>query len=339
MLRVGRLLRRLKNDHRFDLIHQLNPVFSGISLSLTGSGLPLVLGTYVARWPLGLDAATKSWTNKGVARFRDTIVSLQQRQADALLLTTPAAFDRLPNPNNGAERIHFLPHGVDTELFSPARTAESSEGSAGHLGQSVLFFAHITQWKGIFTLIDAFPAVARQCPGVRLVIAGDGPDMAEAKRRVAGLDCADQVEFLGRQKRTRAPGLYRNCSVYCLPSFGEPYATTVIEAMSCGKPLVVTNAGGLPHMISTNGGICVSPGDAAGLAKALIELLRDPDRRAAMGRHNRELVEGTMTWDRVVEQLERIYEITIQRFSSRQNSNRRRKVFSLDHASDPSVRG
>ena len=337
MLRVRRLLRRLKNDHRFDLIHQLNPVFSGISLSLTGSRLPIVLGTYVARWPFGLDAATKSWTSKGVARLRDTIASLQQRQADALLLTTPAALDRLPHSTDAGDRIHFLPHGIDTELFSPAPTAEPSEGSAGHVGQSVLFFAHIKQWKGIFTLIDAFPAVARQCPGVRLVIAGDGPDMAEAKRRVAGLDCADQVDFLGRQKRTDAPGLYRNCSVYCLPSFGEPYATTVIEAMSCGKPLVVTNLGGLPHMISKNGGICVPPGDAAALAKALIELLREPDRCAAMGRHNRELVERTMSWDRVVEQLEQIYETTLQRFTSRRNSNRRSEAFSLDRGSDAGV--
>jgi glycosyltransferase involved in cell wall biosynthesis len=90
-------------------------------------------------------------------------------------------------------------------------------------------------------------------------------------------------------------------------------------------------------MISTNGGICISPGDAAGLAKALIELLRDPDRRAAMGRHNRELVEGTMTWDRVVEQLERIYEITIQRFSSRRNSNRRSEAFSLEQTSSANI--
>jgi glycosyltransferase involved in cell wall biosynthesis len=338
MLRVRRLLRRLKNDHRFDLIHQLNPVFSGISLSLTGSGLPLVLGTYVARWPLGLDAATKSWTSKAVVRFRDTIASLQQRQADALLLTTPAALDRLPHPTDAGDRIHFLPHGIDAELFSPACAADSTERSTtDQVTQSVLFFAHIKQWKGIFTLIEAFPAVARECPDTKLVIAGDGPDMSEARRRATSLDCAAQVEFLGRQERVDAPALYRNCSVYCLPSFGEPYATTVIEAMSCGKPLVVTDAGGLPHMISKEGAICIPAGDAVVLSKALVELLRDPERRAAMGRHNRDLVERTMSWDRVVEQLEQIYEITIQRFSSRRNGNRRSEGFSLEQTSSADI--
>ncbi len=60
----------------------------------------------------------------------------------------------------------------------------------------------------------------------------------------------------------------------------------------------------------------VPAGNSTALSKALLEVLRDPERRAAMGRHNRELVERTMSWDRVVEQLEQIYEITIQRFSS-----------------------
>ena len=315
MRRLRQLFWQLKAKIRFDLVHQLNPVFTGLSLALARSGLPLVLGTYVPRWPSDspLDVA-ESWMDRALARGRDAISTLQQRQADALVLTSPAAQMRLPNPDSVRDRVHFLPHGINTELFSPAEDTLFEEGSLEEQGRpSILFFANVAKRKGIFTLIDAFPAVAREFPAVRLRIAGDGHDLVEVKRRVASLGCAEQVEFLGRQERAHAPALYRNCSVYCLPSFGEPYGTTLIEAMSCGKPVVVTDSGGSPHLVSPEGGKCIPAGNTSALSNALAELLRDPKRRAAMGRHNRHVVETTMSWDRVTTKLESIYEIVLKR--------------------------
>jgi len=326
MIRVRKLLKVTSKSVHFDLIHQLNPVFAGLSLSLMGSRVPLVLGTYVARWPHNLDSvSSKSWKDRATARFRDTVDRLQQRQADALLLATPAASNRLPNSTHLHDRIHYLPHGIDAALFSPISEQESAEGAAPEQAtQSILFFAHVLKCKGIFTLVDAFPAVAREFPAVKLRIAGSGPDLAEVKTRVARLECADQVEFLGRQERADAPALYRNCSVYCLPSFGEPYGVTIIEAMSCGKPVVVTNTGGPPHIVSPEGGTCIPAGNATALSSALLELLRDPERCALMGRHNRRVVETTMSWDRVTTKLESIYETVLSR--ARRNGQVRDKL-------------
>jgi glycosyltransferase involved in cell wall biosynthesis len=120
MFRVRRLLFELKKSQRFDLVHQLNPVFTGISLAMAGSGLPLVLGTYVARWPNdpGSLTVSRGW-GRIWAHSRDLIAGLQQRRADALLLTAPAAWNRLPDPKGVSSRIHVIPHGLDTELFSP----------------------------------------------------------------------------------------------------------------------------------------------------------------------------------------------------------------------------
>lgn len=315
MRHLRRLFWQLKAKIRFDLVHQLNPVFTGLSLALARSGLPLVLGTYVPRWPTNSSPdVAESWMNRAIGRGRDAISTLQQRQADALVLTSPAAQMRLPNPDSVRDRVHFLPHGINTELFSPAEDTFDEECSIDDQGHpSILFLANVVKRKGIFTLIDAFPAVAQEFPGIRLRIAGDGHDLAEVKRRVANLGCAEQVEFLGRQERAQAPDLYRNCSVYCLPSFGEPYGTTLIEAMSCGKPVVVTDSGGSPHLVSPEGGKCIPAGDSSALSNALAELLRDPKRRAAMGRHNRHVVETTMSWESVTTKLESIYEIALKR--------------------------
>jgi len=306
MVRVRELLNLLKRDVPFDLIHQMNPVFAGVSLALIGSGVPLVLGTYVASWPHTLNAkSSKGWVRRSLARCRDSIARLQQQRADALLLTTPAASNRLPKPAAVRERVHLLPHGIDTELFSPGPSVqEKTEPTPG----PILFLANVVEYKGIFTLIEAFPAVAREVPGIRLQIAGDGNRLDEARRRASRLPCASQVEFLGRQERADTPALYRNCGVYCLPSFGEPYGGTLVEAMSCGKAVVVTEAGGPPHIVLREGAFFVPVGDAEALSKALIEALRDPVRLKAMGRHNRRVVEKSMSWERVTDRLENIYE-------------------------------
>ncbi len=222
MFRVRRLLRDLQGSQHFDLVHQLNPVFTGVSLALTGSGLPLVLGTYVARWPDDPDGLTAGggWRARTVARGRDLIAAMQQRRADALLLTTPAAWNRLPDPEAVQNRIHLIPHGIDTDLFSPLAGWDSPERmQAEQQKPSILFLANVLKRKGIFTLVEAFRRVAAEFPDCILRVAGSGSDLAEVRRRVADLDCARQVEFLGHQERAETPGLYRNCSVYCLPSF------------------------------------------------------------------------------------------------------------------------
>jgi L-malate glycosyltransferase len=329
MFRVRGLFSRLHRDRRFDLIHQLNPVFTGLSLSLIGSGLPLVLGTYVARWPDDPDSITSQgkWLGRGLALGRGMISGVQQRNADALVLTTPAARNRLPRPNAVRDRIYMLPHGMDTALFSPETGWDSPAGPLqDQENPSILFFANVIARKGIFTLVEAFSLVAQQMPNALLRIAGGGSALAEVKRRVTGLPCAGRIEFLGRQERASAPSLYRKSDIYCLPSNGEPYATTVLEAMSCGKPVVVTDAGGLPYMVHEAGGKRVPVGDPVLLAKALLDLLRDPAQRLAMGRYNRKLVETTMTWENVVQQLEEIYRQTLQRAASRGRDKQRSEV-------------
>jgi glycosyltransferase involved in cell wall biosynthesis len=336
MFRVRSLFRTLHKKQHFDLIHQLNPVFTGLSLSLIGSGLPLVLGTYVARWPDDSDStpSQQTWVSRALALGRETISGMQQRYADALVLTTPAARNRLPRADAVRDRIYMLPHGMDTDLFSPeigwdapARLAEDQKNP------SILFLANVVPRKGIFTLIEAFSLVVKEMPEAILRIAGDGSALPEVKHRVESLTCASRIAFLGRQERAMAPSLYRNSSVYCLPSNGEPYATTVLEAMSCAKPIVVTDAGGLPYMVHESGGKRVPVGDPVLLANALLELLRNPAQCQAMGRYNRKIVETTMTWEHVVLQLEQIYRQTLQKVAIRRKGKRPSKALLLDSAS------
>jgi L-malate glycosyltransferase len=312
MVRVRLLFERLIRSHAIDLIHQMNPVFTGISLSMAGSGIPVVLGTFVPQWPGGLGGG--GLRLPGIARVRSTakklICLLQQRMASALILTSPAALHRIPRRRDMAAKLFPLQHGIDPDLFSPRSEIALPSRTAS---PTILFYANVLARKGVFVLLHAFNQVAQALPHCRLVIAGDGPDLLQVEREVENMKAGSRIEFLGFVDHSRAPELLRQHDVYCLPSLGEPYGMTILEAMSCGRPVVASNAGGVPYLLTEEGGRLVPVGDASALAAALIEVAGDPELQAAMGKANRKRVEEMFAWPHVAHELEKIYEHVLRR--------------------------
>ena len=224
MLHVRRLFMRLRRRVAFDVVHQMNPVYTGISLSLIRTGIPVVLGTYVARWPDCADGAVSGSVRLRIgSAFRASMAALQQHFADRLLLTAPVAANRLISLGPANVPRSYIPHGIDTELFSPPEKGEI-EG-----GLSVLYLAHLTKRKGILDLIAAFADVVSIEPGCILFIAGTGSEENAVQHLAAQLGISGHIRFLGHVERLSTPEIYRRCSIYCLPSNGEPYATTALK--------------------------------------------------------------------------------------------------------------
>ena len=309
MLRSRLLLNRLRRTEQIDVIHQLNPVNKGMSLAMVGSGLPVVLGVIVPRWPDDAEAVRLShWQRcKDAIKHwvKNRLLTLQQWQASALLLATPAARASLHRAEEVEHKIVYIPLGVDAERFTPAES-EPDE-------LNILFLANLWRRKGIFTLLEAFAQVAKRFSNCRLTIAGDGGERAEVERIVQAAPHCAQITLLGAVTRAEVPELLRRATMYCLPSYGEPFANSVLEAMACGKPIVLTAAGGIQEMMPDDGGRKVSPRDAQALAAALIELLESAQLRAEMSRNNRRTVENVYSWERVIDRLEQVYESLIAR--------------------------
>jgi glycosyltransferase involved in cell wall biosynthesis len=275
---------------------------------MAGSGLPLVLGTFVPQWPESIEARSRRLpgTKQVQAIAKKLICLFQQRTASALMLTSPAALDRIPQREQIAAKLFSLQHGIDTDLFSPPPVAGPK--NVRTQSPSILFYANVLARKGVFVLLRAFGQVAQVLPRCRLVIAGSGPDLWRAKRDAENMNAGSRINFIGFVDHSRAPELLRQHDVYCLPSFGEPYGMTILEAMSCGRPVVASNAGGVPYLLPKEGGRLVPVGDASALAAALIEVAGDSELQAAMGKANRQRVEEMFAWPQVAGELERIYE-------------------------------
>jgi L-malate glycosyltransferase len=303
MVATRRLYRRLAGQRGFDLVHQLNPVDVGVSLVLTGITVPIVLGPYVPDWPASGEGAD-AVVSPAARRIKRVLRAAQQRRATTVLLSTPAAASKLEIKARAGLHVRELPPGIDANAWLPAHDRERS--------QDVLFLANLELRKGIHVALDAFFQLAPELPAARLLIGGVGPELEEVRRRLRGSPAPDRVELLGRVDRDRVIPTMQSCDVYCLPSYGEPFGMTALEAMACSKPIVATDAGGLRHLVPDEGGRKVPPGDARALAAALRELLADHVLGRAMGEHNRRVVEERYAWPRVVGRLEEVYREAIR---------------------------
>jgi glycosyltransferase involved in cell wall biosynthesis len=303
MVRCRRLFDRLRRTERFDVAHQLNPVFGGISLALLGTGVPIVLGTYVAAWPC--DWNGDPYVDQPARRiFKRVVLNMQQRPASALLVTTHAALaTRIVDVPSVRARVRWQHHGIDSAAYAPDPEKLDAALDSGR----ILFLANVGIRKGIYTLLDAFSRVHAKHPFAKLVIAGGGPCLDDVRKRIAaaGLDAA--VEVLGNVERSQVAPLLHGSAMFCAPSLGEPYGMSAIEAMAAGLPLVVTASGGLAEVADAEGALFVEPRDVAGLADAILTILEAPERARTMSRHNVRRARDVFDWQTVVDTLEDVY--------------------------------
>ena len=196
-----------------------------------------------------------------------------------------------------AARIVVLPNPV-----APARAP-----AAGAIGGRVTFLGRLTRSKGVFELLQAFAVASADHPDARLVLGGEGD-------RAAVIDCAQRlgigarVQLLGWVEGEAKDRLLASSSIFVLPSFIEGVPVCVLEAMSHGVPVVVSDVGGLPDIVSHEvEGLLVPPGDAPCLAAALRRLLDEPALARAMGARGRERTRHEFEAPVVCAQLEQMY--------------------------------
>lgn len=187
-----------------------------------------------------------------------------------------------------------IPFGVDTRRFTPAA------GNGGRERPLVLFVGRLEARKGVGTLSRALPAIAARIPEARFALVGaDTPTAPEGRSwqehvwaSALETGIADRLELPGPVPRDRLPTWYRQAAIVVAPSPFEAFGLVYVEAMACGRPVVGCSGGAFPEIV-TDGreGIAVPARDHDALADAVVGLLEDPDRRAAMGRRARRRAE------------------------------------------------
>ena len=206
-----------------------------------------------------------------------------------------------------SSKIVEIPLGLDLDHFRelPAREAALSALGLPREGRYVAIVARLVPIKDIPTFLRALALVTESLPDVRGLVVGDGPEREAVERLAQNLGLERRCRFLGW--RADLPNVYAASDVVALTSLNEGSPVSVIEAMASGRAVVATAVGGVPDVVSEATGILVPVGDHRGFADAIVSLLRDPDRRAELGRKGREVAVRRFASDRLVADIDRLY--------------------------------
>lgn len=209
------------------------------------------------------------------------------------------------------KKIHVIPNGFDLRLFSPnsaARTWVRDELGLAVDAPIVGLIARVDPQKNHLGFIEAAALVKAELPGVQFLLVGTGVDSSnqELVRAIAAAGLGSSVHLLGR--RDDVPRLMASLDVLASSSDGEGFPNVLGEAMACGVPCVVTDVGDSAEIVGDTGRV-VEPGDMAGLANGLIELLRMPKpQREELGTRARARISSHYEIGAVTRMYESFYE-------------------------------
>ena len=180
----------------------------------------------------------------------------------------------------GIDPAKILVHrtGIDRSLFSVASEPRADLRQRIDLpidGALLVTVGALIPRKGQAFAIEALA----QIPETRLAIIGDGPDLSMLRQLAQDQDVADRVHFLGSLPHSEIARHVQAANVCVLPSGSEGIANAWIEALACGTPLVITDAGGAREVISGDAGGRIVERNAGAIAKAVRDLLRNPPDR------------------------------------------------------------
>ncbi len=208
------------------------------------------------------------------------------------------------------EKIRIVPAGVDFKSFETIPSPDRFREFYNINERIILYVGRLASNKGLKHLIDAMPNIISQFKDTTLVMIGEDEGQRKMlEERAEKLNIKDKVVFTGHITDDELfRSAYSACDVFVLPSEYEAFGLVLLEAMACEKPCVATNVGGVPEVLDEGKtGMLVEYGNSDKLAKAIIELLGDENKRKNMGRAGRERVKANFTWPNIVDQLERIY--------------------------------
>jgi sugar transferase (PEP-CTERM/EpsH1 system associated) len=245
-------------------------------------------------------------------RRRDRVRRFLARRTDAVIALSREIARRLEG-EVGVDpgRITTIVNGVDCAAIAAAaagadRTAKLAALGLGPETLVVGAVGRIVVEKDFGTLVAALPAIAAGDPRAHVILAGDGPLKEGLVRRAETLGVSDRLHLLG--ERADVPEILGIVDIFVLPSVSEGISNTILEAMAAGCAIVTTPVGGTPEIVERGRtALFVEPRRPEALARAVLELARDPLRRAALGAEARRVAREERSLEGMARRYDALY--------------------------------
>jgi sugar transferase (PEP-CTERM/EpsH1 system associated) len=292
-----RHLVKLIRGRMCDVVHTHSGCWSKVAIAcFMAGGVPLVYTEHGRPHP-------DPWSNRVLdriaVRWTDRVVAVGDSLNRYLV-------EQVGLPS---EKVMTIYNGIDTVRFQPLNERAQVRAELGYGDENVVIgiVARLAPVKNHQYLLRAFGKARASCEHARLLIIGGGNLRSEHEGLAHELELAEYVRFLG--DREDVPRLLNACDLATLSSLSEGISLTILEAMSTGLPVVATDVGGNGAIVSNGrNGYLVPLEDDEVYADRLRQLIRDGQKRQALGNQARQDVISNWSHTRMVSEYEQLYE-------------------------------
>jgi L-malate glycosyltransferase len=224
------------------------------------------------------------------------------RLCDRVVCNSHAAARPLIEHGLRENKVVVIGNGLPREAFAEASPALPCRPGLLRIGMIARMNA---RYKNHHGFLRAAARLRGRFPNVEFVLVGDGPLRPELERQAEELALRDQAVFLG--DRRDIPALLASMDISVVPSESESLSNVALETMAAGVPVVATNVGGNPELVSPQRGLLVPLNDDGALAFALERLLRDAPLCAELGKNARQFVKANFSLEHIQASYEQLY--------------------------------
>jgi glycosyltransferase EpsD len=306
-VKAYRELKTIINQNEYKIIHSHTPVGgvlarlasraareNGTKVMYTAHGFHFCKGSPLLNWLIYYPI------EKWLARFTDCLITINEED-----------FNRANQHQFGADRIeHVHGVGVNTEKFKPAENEYKKELRIAYgynVGDFLMFYAaEFNKNKNQQLLIRALAHIKEEVPKAKLLFAGEGPLMQDCRKLAQSLGVENRVHFLGFRKDIEQ--LLQISDIAVASSFREGLPVNIMEAMSCGLPVIATvNRGHSELITNQQEGWLLQEFNPQLLSKKMKLLAKDPAQRAVMGSNGRRLIINKFSTNKILQEKSAIY--------------------------------
>lgn len=305
-------IRRIEREFNFDVIdsHYVYP-----------DGFAAVILGRMLRKPVVITArGTDINLFAGFITIRP-LLSYCLRRADALIAVCQALSNAMADLGVSREKIQVIPNGVDTLKFHPIDRKEARVSLGLPQDKKIILsVGGLVERKGFEILIRAMRALRDEHNkrAVSLVIAGEGPNRSQLEELIDSLGLVSSVTLIGDIPHNELYRWYSAADLFCLASSREGWPNVILESLACGTPVVATNIGGIPEIITSSQLGLLCERDERSFANQIAQALAYPWDHEFIVRFA-----AKHTWDRAAQSVLDVLKSAVALYKEKQNRGSR----------------
>jgi glycosyltransferase involved in cell wall biosynthesis len=288
-----RIIVKESQKYDLDVLHlQMNSGSTEFFLPFVKKSLPPLVLTFHLAYASGGSFYT---TLFGIAWKLSLYAS---KRYDAIVLVDPSQEPYFLEYGIPQDKLTIIRNGVDTERFKPRESDEVGDKTV-----EFVYVGRLSYDKGVNILLESFKDYHRENPKSRLTLVGDGM----LKFQIDDFNENGSIRWLGSIPHEKLPQVLQNSDVFVIPQNIGGLGLSVLEAMSCGLPVITTAIGETTKLLSSNEGVLVEPMNKAAVVDAMHQLADDNQLRKSMGEQCRNKILRDYSWLTQIHRLEEVY--------------------------------